>query len=88
MGMGMDSNLEAEILAKIGEHAHLAQGAISRATDLQELGIHSLELTEIIFDIEERYGIEVQMDTAQAWDRLKNVGDIIDAVNGLIRQKA
>ena len=52
------------------------------------LGIHSLELTEIIFDLEEAYGIEIEMNTVEAWSNLKNVGDIVEAVRGLIAKKA
>ena len=48
-------------------------------TELDELGIHSLELTEIVFDLEEAYGIEIEMNTVEAWSKLKNVGDIVEA---------
>ncbi len=51
------------------------------------LGIHSLELTEIIFDLEEAYGIEIEMNTVEAWSKLKNVGDMVEAVRGLIARK-
>ncbi|WP_157016244.1 acyl carrier protein [Mesorhizobium xinjiangense] len=84
----MTDQLEAEIIAKLGQHLDRPNGPIGRDTELGELGIHSLELTEIIFDMEERYGIEVEMDTASAWERMRNVGDIVDAVRGLIQQKS
>ena len=62
-------------------------GDITLETDLKDLGIHSLELTEIIFDLEEAYGIEVEMNTAEAWSKLSNVGDIVNAVRVLITKK-
>jgi nodulation protein F len=55
---------------------------------LTSLGIHSLELTEIIFDLEEEYGIEIEMNTVDAWSNLKNVGDMVEAVRALIAKKA
>ena len=60
---------------------------VSLKSSLSSLGIQSLELTEIIFDIEENYGIEVEMNTVDAWSKLKNVGDIVAAVRRLLEAK-
>lgn len=77
-------DLTADVIAKIKAHADPDGGEITPETPLTDLGIHSLELTEIIFDLEEAYGIEVEMNTAEAWSSLSNVGDIVEAVRGLI----
>ena len=61
---------------------------LSVRCQLTSLGIHSLELTEIIFDLEEQYGIEIEMNTVDAWSNLKNVGDMVEAVRALIAKKA
>jgi len=79
--------LAQDIVEKIKAHADPDIGEITLKTELTELGIHSLELTEIIFDIEEAYGIEIEMNTAEAWSKLSNVGDMIEAVRGLIAKK-
>lgn len=79
--------LAQDIIGKIKAHADPAIGAITPETELRDLGIHSLELTEIIFDIEEAFGIEIEMNTAEAWSKLSNVGDIIEAVRLLIAKK-
>lgn len=84
-GISMDQ-LAQDIVETIKSHADPAV-AVTPETELDELGIHSLELTEIIFDLEEAYGIEIEMNTAEAWSRLKNVDDIIEAVRGLIAKK-
>lgn len=76
------------IIEKIKAHAQIEASEINLDTPLDELGIHSLELTEIIFDIEDEFGIEVQMSTVDAWENLKNVGDIVEAVRKLIERKA
>ena len=83
----MADQLTAEIIEKIKAHAEEGAGKIEPETELTALGIHSLELTEIIFDIEEAYGIEIEMNTADAWSSLKNVGDMVAAVRTLIEQK-
>jgi nodulation protein F len=84
----MGDQLAGEILSKIKEHADPEIGEIGPDTELTSLGIHSLELTEIIFDLEEKYGIEIEMNTVEAWANLKTVQDMIEAVRGLIAKKA
>lgn len=84
----MADQLATEIIEKIKEHAESGDDEITVNTELTALGIHSLELTEIIFDLEEKYGIEIEMNTVEAWSNLKNVGDMVSAVRALIDKKA
>lgn len=84
----MADDLANEIIAKVKAHADPEIGEITLDTELTGLGIHSLELTEIIFDLEEQYGIEIEMNTVDAWNNLKNVGDMVAAVRTLIDKKA
>jgi nodulation protein F len=84
----MADQLADEIIEKIKAHADPQRGEVTLETELTELGIHSLELTEIVFDLEEAYGIEIEMNTVEAWDNLKNVGDIVTAVRKLIEKQA
>jgi nodulation protein F len=83
----MADELTRDIIAKVQAHADPEIGEITPETELNALGIHSLELTEIIFDVEEAYGIEIEMNTVDAWNKLKNVGDMVQAVRVLIEQK-
>jgi nodulation protein F len=84
----MADQLAEQIISKIEEHADPSVGAIGLDTELTSLGIHSLELTEIIFDLEEAYGIEIEMNTVEAWSNLKTVQDMVEAVRALIAKKA
>ncbi|WP_019171980.1 acyl carrier protein [Pseudaminobacter salicylatoxidans] len=84
----MADKLSQEIIDKIKAHADMEGGEVTPETELNALGIHSLELTEIIFDLEEAYGIEIEMNTVEAWGNLKNVGDMVAAVRELIGAKA
>ena len=82
----MADQLATEIIEKIKAHADTGN-EITVDTELGDLGIHSLELTEIVFDLEEAYGIEIEMNTVEAWNKLKNVGDIVEATRALIAAK-
>jgi nodulation protein F len=52
-------------------------------TYLDELGVNSLQLTEIIMDLEDTFDIRIDQNTAEAWASLKTVGDIVKAVEKL-----
>ncbi|HEV7417537.1 acyl carrier protein [Tianweitania sediminis] len=83
----MADALANDIIAKIERHGELEPGSVTLDSELTTLGIHSLELTEIIFDIEDEHGIHVEMNTAEAWGNLRTVGDIVEAVRELIKAK-
>ena len=83
----MADQLATEIIDKIKAQAG-AGTEVGLDSDLMELGIHSLELTEIVFDLEESYGIEIDMNTTEAWANLKTVGDIVESTRALIAAKA
>lgn len=84
----MADKLAEDILARVKVHADPEIGEIGPETELTALGIHSLELTEIIFDLEEAYGIEIEMNTVDAWSSLRTVHDMTEAVRALIAQKS
>ncbi len=57
---------------------------LTAATELTALGVDSLGLADIIWDLEQAYGIRIEMNTAEAWSDLQNVGDIVGAIRGLL----
>ena len=83
----MADQLANDIIQKIRAHTEPDGNEITVDTELGDLGIHSLELTEIVFDLEEAYGIEIEMNTVEAWNNLKNVSDIVEATRVLIAAK-
>ncbi len=57
-------------------------------TQLDELGVNSLQLTEIVMDLEDTFEIEFTENTSEAWAALKTVGDVIRAVEVRVDGKA
>ncbi len=84
----MTDELDKGIIALFEQHADKKAGLITAETELESLGIHSLELTEIVMDIEDNYGIEIDLSTVDTWQSFKNVGDIINVVKTLLAAKA
>ncbi|ESZ31972.1 nodulation protein NodF [Mesorhizobium sp. L2C054A000] len=90
-GNKMSDQLANEIIAMIkkraaseGGIAPATGGEITAATRLTSLGIDSLGLADVLWDLEQAYGIEIEMNTAEAWSDLQNVGDMVEAVRSLL----
>ena len=83
----MSKDIEASIIALIASSGEIEPGEITRDTELAELEIDSLVLTEVVMDIEDQHDIEIDLNTAEAWESLKTVGDIIDMVKELVAAK-
>lgn len=72
----------------IAEKADMDPATLTPDTVLADLDIQSLELAEIIFDLEDEFDVEIEMNTAQAWEKLKTIGDVVAAVSALVEQEA
>ena len=83
----MAESIETSIIALIASASEAEAGEITRDTELAELEIDSLVLTEIVMDIEDKYDIEIDLNTAEAWESLKTVGDMVDVVKALVAAK-
>ncbi|QPB24671.1 acyl carrier protein [Rhizobium sp. 007] len=93
----MADQLATEIIGTIKNRAEsenrerkntVSIGEITTATELTSLGIDSLGLADVLWDLEQTYGIRIEMNTADAWSNLQNIGDVVEAVRGLIAKEA
>jgi acyl carrier protein len=55
---------------------------------LDELGIDSIDAVEMVFDLEEKFDIEIPYNANDGQPALQTVGEIIDAITGLVGGKA
>lgn len=78
------ADLEQTLLAIIKEHAVGLAGEPSRDTPIGDLGIDSFSIVEIVYEVEEKLGIEVPFNANEnPFGDMKTVGDLIDAVKKL-----
>lgn len=63
-------------------------GEITTETEMTELGIDSLGLADVLWDLEQAYGIKIEMNTAEAWSGVQNVGGMVEAMRGLLAKVA
>lgn len=84
----MSEDLETGVVAIFQSHVDPSVGVVTSQSQIETLGIHSLELTEIVMDIEDKYGIEIDLSTVDSWASFKSVGDLVEAVKRLHSEKA
>ncbi|ARP67353.1 MULTISPECIES: acyl carrier protein [Mesorhizobium] len=73
-------NAEGTTAASVGE--------ITTANEVTALGIDSLGLADVLWDLEQAYGIKIEMNSADAWSDLQTVGDMVEAIRGLLNKAA
>lgn len=78
----MTDPIEDRVIAIIASSAGLEASAITPDATLKSLGVASLDAIEIIFDIEESFGITLP-DRAPDFDA-DTVGGLIDAVRAAL----
>lgn len=79
----MTDKVYQETVRIIAEKADRDASTITAETALETLEIQSLELAEVIFDLEDAFDIEIELNAADAWEKLKTVGDVCDSVRTL-----
>lgn len=77
------NDVSTQTIKLISEALETDTAAITRDTNLDELGIDSMKLTEVIMDLEELFDIRIDLNAAESWEAYKNVGNIIDAISEL-----
>ena len=62
----------------------VAPGQLTPAAELSTLGIDSLDLLELMFKIEDRYGISIKNDTPT---NLMTINDVVAYIDGLLARR-
>ncbi len=81
------AEIETALLEIIKEHAVGLTEPPTRETEINDLGIDSFSIVEIIYEVEEKLGVEVPFNANEnPFGDMKTVGDLIDALNNLINK--
>ena len=73
----------AEVIAMIAKRSRVEDRNIDVSDRLDELGIDSLSAVELIFDLEEKFDIEIQYNANDARPEFETVGQVVDAIKKL-----
>jgi len=81
------SDIEIRVREIVAKYAKVDAKDLNRETDLQTLNIESLDLIEIIFEVEDAFEIDIEQDEKAA--DLTNLGQVLDWLTSNIEsQKA
>ncbi len=83
------SNIEAPILKILSEYTNKNLTEFAVTEPFENIGIDSLSLVEVIFDIEEYFDIVIpnESEIADKGFSLRCLGDVYQLVNALITEK-
>ena len=73
----MPDTIESVLRKVISKQANVPEDEVTPDASLDQLGVTSLDLVEIIMSIEDEYGVEVPLDANEASKNIKTVGDIV-----------
>jgi nodulation protein F len=79
----MSDVVEARTMEVIAAQLNVKAETLTRESQLDELGVNSLQLTEIVMELEDEFNINIDINAAEAWEKYQNVGAIIDAIKSL-----
>ncbi len=82
--------VEKDIVDIIREATRSPDAEMMSSTPLEELGVDSLDFVEMLFLVEDKFGIDVPYNANDptAEFSFTTVGDVADAVRSLVNRKA
>ena len=75
------SEIEEKVVAIVNNQKTLPPDAVQPDFPLADLGIDSLDALNIIFEVEEAFGITVPDETARS---MRTTNDMVSAIEGLL----
>ena len=75
------ADVESEIFDIIAQKANIERSTLTRATELSEVKLESIDMLEIIFDVEEKFNISISYNANQGTSGgFKTAGDVVDFI--------
>jgi acyl carrier protein len=80
-------DVTADVIAIITKKIPGEKKEIQLTDNLQALGLESIDALEMIFDLEEKFGIQIPYNANSAATDFSKVGDVVKAIQGIVDQK-
>jgi acyl carrier protein len=77
-----------DVMAIVAKRVRTSRTEIKLDDRLEDLGIESIDAVEMIFDLEEKYDIEIPYNANKVGPEFVTVGDVVRAIQNLIASKA
>jgi acyl carrier protein len=81
------ADVASDVLAIISKKIRVDRPALQLSDRLEDLGIESIDAVEMIFDLEEKFDIQIPYNANNARTEFDTVGDVVRAIETLIQEK-
>jgi acyl carrier protein len=80
-------DVEKDVLALVAKKVRIERPDLSRDDRLEDLGIESIDAVELIFELEEKFDIQIPYNANNPQMNFSTVGDVVDAIKNLVEAK-
>ena len=90
MGVGETrmAGVAEDVMEVIGRRVPGRAGQLKVTDNLQDLGLESIDALEMIFDLEEKFGIQIPYNANKSEQEFATVADVVAVIERLIAQKS
>jgi acyl carrier protein len=83
------NDVPSGVIAIIAQKNRVKKSTVEITDRLEDLGLESLDAVEMIFDLEEKFDIQIphNANTNNPRTEFETVGDVVKAVEALVAQK-
>ena len=83
------SDVTSDVIAIIAKKKRVDKPNVELSDRLEELGLESLDAVEMIFDLEEKFDIEIPYNAnTNSRTEFDTVGDVVKAIQQLLDKKS
>jgi acyl carrier protein len=82
------TDITADVIGLIQKKLPVEKQALNRTDRLKDLGIDSLTVVELIFDLEERFNIQLPYNANDSQPEFETVGEVVDAIKNIVDKKS
>jgi acyl carrier protein len=77
-----------DVMAIIANKVPARTGELKLTDNLRDIGLESIDALEMVFDLEEKFGIQIPYNANSSEQEFATVGDVVSAIEKLLAQKS
>jgi acyl carrier protein len=82
------SDVAGDVIAIIAKKVRVERPKIEMTDRLEDLGLESLDAVEMIFDLEEKFDIQIPYNANNPRTEFDTVGEVVRAIQNLVDKKS
>jgi len=81
-------NVPMEVMAIIAARIPDKAGELSLADNLRDIGVESIGALEMVFDLEDKFGIQIPYNANSSEQEFATIADVVVAIERLLKHKS